>query len=72
MVKGLDIFQEHFAADLRISVPKGIAADLDRFLQRLMADGTYSAASLGLSNPLDEIVRRISQAHETGDHARRE
>jgi hypothetical protein len=44
----------------------------NRFLQRLMADGTYSAASLGFSNPLDEIVRRISQAYETGDHARRE
>jgi len=58
--------------DLRISVPPGVAADLNRFLERLMADGTYSVASLGLSNPLDEIVRRISQAYETGDHARRE
>ena len=58
--------------DLRISVPPGVAADLKLFLQRLMADGTYSAASLGLSSPLDEIVRRISRAYETGDHARRE
>ena len=53
-------------------MPPRVAADLDRFLQRLMSDGTYSPASLGLGNPLDEIVRRISQAYETGDHARRE
>jgi hypothetical protein len=51
--------------DLRIPVPTGVAADLNRFLQRLVADGTYSPASLGLGNPLDEIVRRISQAYET-------
>lgn len=41
----------------------------DRFLQRLMSDGTYSPASLGLGNPLDEIARRISKAHETGKPA---
>jgi len=51
--------------DLRIFVPPGVAADLNRFLQRLKADGTYSPASLGLSNPLDEIVGRILQAYET-------
>jgi hypothetical protein len=51
--------------DLRIPVPTGVAADLNRFLQRLVADSTYSPASLGLANPLDEIVRRISQAYET-------
>jgi hypothetical protein len=50
--------------DLRIPVPPGVAADLNRFLQLLMADGTYNPASLGLSNPLDEIARRISQAYE--------
>lgn len=48
--------------DPRIRVPLG---DLNRFLQRLVADGTYSPASLGIDNPLDKIVRRISQAYET-------
>ncbi|HTX23226.1 MAG TPA: hypothetical protein VMD03_01105 [Steroidobacteraceae bacterium] len=49
--------------DRRIPAPPTVAADLDRFLQRLASDGTYSPASLGLDNPLDEIVRRISEAY---------
>lgn len=63
---------QRLSPDIRIPVPPRIAGDLDRFLPRLVSDGTYSPASLGLSNPLDEIVRRISQAYATGDHARRE
>jgi hypothetical protein len=51
--------------DLRIPVPPGVTTDLNRFLQRLVADGTYSPASIGLGNSLGEIVRRISQAYET-------
>jgi hypothetical protein len=50
--------------DLRIPVPPGVTTDLNRFLQRLVADGTYSPASIGLGNSLGEIVRRISQAYE--------
>jgi len=47
------------------SVPLGVGEDLKRFLQRIEADGTYSPVSLGINNPLDAIVRRISQAYET-------
>lgn len=51
--------------DLRIPAPPRVAADLNRLLRGLVADGTYSPAPLGLANPLDEIVRRIAQAYET-------
>lgn len=51
--------------DTRISLPATVAADLNRFLQRLVADGTYSPTSLGIDNPLDEIVGRVARAYET-------
>lgn len=50
--------------DVRIPLPAKVAGDLDRFLVGLLAEGTYSPGSLGLDNPLAEIIRRIAHAYE--------
>lgn len=48
----------------RISLPMKVAEDLNRFLERLAAEGTYNPKSLDLDSPLAEIIRRIAQAYE--------
>jgi hypothetical protein len=47
----------------RISAPPKIADDLERFLEAVTADETYSPKSLGLDIPLPEIARRIALAY---------
>jgi hypothetical protein len=47
----------------RISAPPKIADDLERFLEAVTADETYSPKSLGLDIPLSEIARRIALAY---------
>jgi Nucleotidyl transferase AbiEii toxin, Type IV TA system len=88
MVKGLDIFQEHFAAHSdQFILIGGTAAtlameqagldfratkDLDIVLHieaLTPAFGTTFWTFIETGGyALDEIVRRISQAYETGDH----
>lgn len=50
--------------DTRITLPTTVAADLDRFLRGLVADGTYNPDSLGLDTPLDEIASRVAHAYD--------
>jgi len=52
------------APDSRISLPVKLAEDLGRFLEGVMAAGTYSPKSLDLDIPLAEIIHRIAQAYE--------
>jgi hypothetical protein len=52
------------APDSRIKVAAKIAEDLDRFLGRLITDGSYDPKSVGVNVNLAELVGRIKRAYQ--------
>lgn len=50
-------------ADARVSVATKIADDLETFLNRLVADGTYDPRQSEIGLPLDEVVDRLRRAY---------
>lgn len=53
-----------FAPDIRVRLSPTIAQDLNRFLERIMADGIHEPKSVGIDLKLEEVVDRIRGAYE--------
>jgi hypothetical protein len=51
------------APDVHLGIAPRIADDLDTFLARLMADGTYDPSKIGVELPLAEVVDRLRRAY---------
>jgi hypothetical protein len=51
------------APDVHLGIVPRIADDLDTFLARLMADGTYDPSKIGVELPLAEVVDRLRRAY---------
>jgi hypothetical protein len=51
------------APDAGVPVALKIADDLETFLTRLMADGTYDPGQIDVGLPLAEVVDRLRRAY---------
>jgi hypothetical protein len=51
------------APDVHLGIAPRIADDLETFLARLMADGTYDPSKIGVELPLAEVVDRLRRAY---------
>lgn len=49
--------------DVHLGVAPKIADDLDAFLNRLLADGTYDPRKIDIEVPLAEVVDRLRRAY---------
>jgi hypothetical protein len=63
MVRGLNLFRQAFADHASQFVLIGGTADLHRFLDNLLTDGTVDPRALGLRESLTDLVTRIRAAY---------